>query len=252
MDAFESSLRAMERLLRTVGEDRWARRMGEDLEAWIERGDASRHLSAYGGMGSFSDVMLCEANGHRVSRAQEPWVWELFETLQSVCLHLASRPQETPQAQALLEESGRRDPVLAAFSGGHDGAPGAAALAGEGTRIQGWRCLECGHGEVRPEGIDATIARDVVPGMVCRACVEGTLEAVVDRVLAIEIPDLDPARRRMRAALEAGGLGIPEGRGWMRPCPGCGGEDTAVYRWRLVQGETPRFVPSRDNLPMRG
>jgi hypothetical protein len=57
-------------LLRDAGERHWATWVNT-AAARIRAGDASgldTQLDAYGGMGSFSDLVLCEANGHDVAR----------------------------------------------------------------------------------------------------------------------------------------------------------------------------------------
>lgn len=59
-------------LLRAHGETHWSSWLAEDAER-IRKGDPEglRHfLSAFGGMGSLTDLVLCPENGHRIARSQ--------------------------------------------------------------------------------------------------------------------------------------------------------------------------------------
>ncbi len=56
MSQYEHSLIAMKRLLDAVGEAHWADWIHADIEHWRSKHSTSHHLSAYGGMGSFTDV----------------------------------------------------------------------------------------------------------------------------------------------------------------------------------------------------
>jgi hypothetical protein len=64
-----SALRDVVELLDAVNERQWAFRLRGDLERLEEDdGSAVDHLlSAYGGMGSFNDLYICEQNGHKIT-----------------------------------------------------------------------------------------------------------------------------------------------------------------------------------------
>ena len=91
MTQYEHSLLAMKRLLDAVHETHWAQWIATDIEQWRAADDTSHHLSAYGGMGSFNDVIICRANQHSVSEVTEAWANTLFEWLKSVCYFLWKR-----------------------------------------------------------------------------------------------------------------------------------------------------------------
>jgi hypothetical protein len=72
-----------------------------DWAQWLER-DRSRisardyyglvHLlSAFGGMGSFSDVWICAANGHKIAEEQERQVNTRLQELRGEIYRLATR-----------------------------------------------------------------------------------------------------------------------------------------------------------------
>lgn len=218
------SLQATEVLLRKVGETTWADGLAEDIKLWKERGETQNHLSKYGGMGSFNDLVLCAENWHQVTAAQAPWIQALFGHLQNLCSGLARHPRH----EAVYTEVG-------------------APLKTESEiRIHGWRCLECGYSQLAPSSIDAYLTESLLPPLFSKDQVN--LFAIVDAVLALQIDGLDFFRKRVEKALKKSEILIKEMPGWMRPCPSCRSDDTAAYRWALIDKE---FRPTPDNLPVK-
>jgi len=251
MNQYEHSLIAMKRLLDAVRESHWAKWIETDITEWRSNRDAAHHLSAYGGMGSFNDIWILKANQHTVTELQEPWANALFEWLKSLCHFLAQHPQRFFTATTLTDRIGRHDSALAAFVGGENAPASMRGYANEDRKLHGWRCLRCGHGEASNKDIENLIARDVVPTMVFDACERMILGELVDQILACDIPDLTDMRQSLAAAVKDSGIALVDPDGWMRPCPNCKKDDTAVYRWRLAMNGGLRFEPSGDNLPMR-
>lgn len=251
LNFYEHSLRAMERLLTTVGEEYWANRIREDIDQWQTRSDTTHHLSAYGGMGSFNDIGILQSNDHNVTEAQEPWVNTLFEWLKSVCYYLAQHPNQNITAEKLSKAVGRYDSALAAFVGGDKAPASMRRYANEPRELTGSRCLRCGYSEASNRDIDDLIAEDVIPVMVFRSCEKMTLDKVVDDVLNLDIPGLAETHQELAAAVTASEIVLNDREDWMRPCPHCGSEDTATYRWNVVVAGEFRFEPSDNNLAMR-
>ncbi len=123
--------------------------------------------------------------------------------------------------------------------------------ANEDRQLQGWRCLWCGHSDASHGDIERLIAQDVVPELVFQSCESLSLGKLVDQVLACDIAGIENVRQTLARAVAASGITLEDRDGWMRPCPKCGKEDTAVYRWRMIVGDGVSFQPSDDNLPMR-
>jgi hypothetical protein len=251
MSQYEHSLTAMKRLLDAVGERCWTDWIGMDIVRWRSNHDTSHHLRAYGGMGSFNDILICRANQHRITEDQEPWANILFEWLKSLCHFLAQHPNDSFTAEALSNAVGRHNPSLSAFVGGNEAPASMRGYANEDRKLQGWRCLRCGYSEVSHGDIEYLIAQVVVPAMVFRSCEFMTLIQLVDQTLACNISGIDNMRKEIAAAVRASGLSSKERKDWMKHCPNCGKDDTAVYRWRLIIDEGFRFEPAADNLPLR-
>lgn len=78
-------------LLERVGADHWAAWMKISLSQ-LENGDLSgvKHvLAAYGGMGSFNDLVLCSGNGHRVTDDEYRTVNDELDKLRNEAYELA-------------------------------------------------------------------------------------------------------------------------------------------------------------------
>lgn len=58
-------------LLKSVGEEWWSAEMDRILACSDPVLSAQKVLDLYGGMGSFSDLMLCAINGHNVAPENE-------------------------------------------------------------------------------------------------------------------------------------------------------------------------------------
>lgn len=251
MNQFENSLVAMKNLLDAVGETHWAGWIATDLQDWREDRDSSHHLAAYGGMGSFNDMWITRGNRHTVTRAQEPWANSLFVWLKAICFHLAKHPTEFLTAEALSRLVGRSVPSLSAFVGGENAPPSMRGYATPVFKFKGWRCLRCGFSETSSGDIEDMVAENLLPGLVFRSCETLTLDRLVDEVLALTIEEANELREKLTTAIKQNGIALNDREDWMRPCPNCGQDDTAVYRW-VVSGDGQNSVePSADNLPMR-
>jgi hypothetical protein len=224
--------------------------MGQDsIDRWRDTHDTSHHLSGYAGMGSFTDVYICRGNGHTVTELQEPWVNALLLWLQAICLFLAKQPDRSFAAEVLFNSVGRFDAPLSAFVGGDKADPSTRGLAEEPV-LSGWRCLHCGHAQVSRRNLDAFIADDILPGIVFHACETFTLNQLVDHVLAGDLADITDRREQMAEALRRSNISLSDSEEWMRPCPSCGSDNTAVYRWKRSALREAQFEPTDDNLPL--
>lgn len=84
-------LEQIECLLVTCGEQHWSAWITRDITA-IKKHDFHgivHLLSAYGGMGSFNDLWLCAANGHRIGESEIMDVNDKLSALRSRAYTLA-------------------------------------------------------------------------------------------------------------------------------------------------------------------
>jgi hypothetical protein len=211
------ALNAMQRLLESQNETAWRNWILKDIDEWNSGHSVSHHLSAYGGMGSFNDIGF-----------QNPWIRYLFNDLRSVCYFLARQPSHKAEASSIRPSMGNI-----------------------GFNLQGWRCLACGYQVVSDYDIEDYIAQKIIREEILKALDSGRLEQFVESVIKqppshkIFTPDA------VLIWAQRGGIDLRHEKGWLRPCPKCNGNDTAVYRWDLIENGDSHFEPSADNLPLR-
>jgi hypothetical protein len=248
MTKYIQAITALEYLLDKAGENHWRDWLRHDMDLWESKRDVSHHLSAYGGMGSFNDVSICVQNKYNVTKAQEPWVNNLFEILKGLCFQLAHNPNKDAAVEDI--NGNRYVPIFSAFINsfsGKDMDNAASQIAMITSQLHGWRCLECGHGETNSYEIENHLARGFLPELLKSAKTGQELMALVDSAFTIEFEGLHEARNEVRQMILDSGIKIVDREGWMRPCPQCGSNDTAVYRWEL---KNKTFRASKDNLPL--
>jgi hypothetical protein len=218
MDSYLDALQAMHDLLGVLGETHWRDWIAQDISEWEVRHSVSHHLSAYGGMGSFNDLGF-----------DDVWLGPLFDDLKSACYHFARYP--------------RRRFDLAVMS---------SSMGSLGITISGWRCLACGYAVVSRRDIDYFVARWVIREVVLEAAAAAKLRELVRSVVEKKPSNNTPSNDSVAAWVSNGGIKIRESREWLRPCPACKSDDTAVYRWRFTKQDGGKFIPSADNLAVRG
>lgn len=218
MHPYSDALNAMHDLLGALGEQHWRAWIAEDIDAWESSKSVSHHLSAYGGMGSFNDIGF-----------QDVWLGTVFSDLKSACFYFAHHPTAKPDLSALERSMGT-----------------------VGFELSGWRCLACGYGVVSRRDIEYFIAHRIIRQRILTEAGQTRLREFVQSVIRTRQTDPVFTSERVAAWADASGLHIRDSNDWLRPCPKCGGNDTAVYRWLLVDKEGHCFVPAHDNLKLRG
>ncbi len=255
MATYYEVLQAMEHLLDRVGETVWRDWLRDDIRRWESDQDTGHHLQAYGGAGSFNDVALWRANGYQVTEAQEEWVQGLFENLRGICFRLAQQPHtEEPLSRAL--SSGTRDmPIFEGFQRSDEDEGRLADLSSHleqlSTQLHGWRCLDCGYAETSPRRIEQFLVQEVLPAAIASIGQASGLRSAVDATLALDFPGLQASRERLTTAVLGSQIHVQDRKGWVRPCPNCGSDHTAMYRWQYAAAEQPPFRPAADNLPLK-
>lgn len=221
---FGDAVSALIELLAAVGEKGWVATLEDHRKTWRQSGDASSHRAIYGGMGSFNDVLICRQNNHHVTEEQEPFVGQLFNDLSSVCYALSQQQGFTADALRLK-------------------------LGTAGSSMQGWRCRECGYGEVSRRDIDYYLAYRVVREAMIASAARGMLVDCVRQTLGLNFPEIAESRRKLSERLIASGIAVHDRKGWMKPCPECQSENTCVYRW--IELKDGAFRPDADNLSVK-
>ncbi len=253
MATYPEALKAMWLLLDMAGEQYWRDWIQEDIQSWEAHRDVKYHLSAYGGMGSFNDVVITGRRGHNVSDMQEAWVNALFDILKSMCYLLAHDPFTDKSISELPSRGNRYLPIMEGFK--HDPADISRArylsnkTEDEDTLLHGWRCLHCGYAETTPYNVESFLAARVLPSFMLVKANGLDLEDIVTATFSLSFPELDTQRRQVVEGVSRSGIVLKERNGWMQPCPNCGSEHTVVYRWNLIRSDPVSFLPAKDTLP---
>jgi hypothetical protein len=216
MPPYSDALNAMHDLLGALGEQHWRAWIAQDIDEWESHKSVSHHLSAYGGMGSFNDIGF-----------EDVWLGVLFDDLKSACYYFAHQPTSKPDITGLERSMG-----CVSFE------------------LSGWRCLVCGYGVISHRNIDYFIARRIIRQNVVAEAGRAHLREFVASAIRSHPTDVALTPAKVVSWVDGSGLHIRDSNEWLRPCPNCGSEDTAVYRWLLADGEH-RFVPAHDNLRLR-
>jgi hypothetical protein len=236
-----SALKAMEYLLDKTGEKHWKEWISRDISEWEKSEDVEHHLSAYGGMGSLNDIVLCVSNGHKLNENQEPWINPLFNWLKSLCFKLSQNPKEKFTVEDIKNKVGLYDSPLSAFVGGENVAQSMRGMFDSEHEIVGWHCNECSFVELTHMDIDSYLADTLLPSMMFDSYANGSLIELIDKVMAFDIPSLKDHRKYIADAIKKSGISLTEKRkGPMRFCPQCSSDHTGLYRWVLIDN---RFRP---------
>lgn len=217
---FGTAIKGLIHLLGAVGERGWHAQLQQHLATWERTGDASGHLSIYGGVGSFNDIMICVMNHHTITAELEPFANETFRSLSSISYMLARGTQFRAKDW-------------------EDKQPGV---------LQGGACRSCAHGEITGRDIDDFLSQRLIQPMICQGMLAGDVVSVVDNILRLNILGLTESRENTRQKALRSGISLSDREVWMRFCPFCGSADTCVYRW-VDRHNT--FEPAPDNLKLK-
>lgn len=208
----------MHDLLGVLKESHWRNWIAQDIEEWETRHSVTHHLSAYGGMGSFNDIGF-----------EDIWLGSLFDDLKSACYNFARHPIGKIAMTALRDSMGSI-----------------------GVEIEGWRCLTCGYGAVSRRDIDYFIARRAIREAVLEAAADAKLREFVRSFVEKKPSNNALSNDTVAGWVRNGGIEIRASSEWLRACPACNSDDTAIYRWQFTKQDRGKFIPSADNLAVRG
>lgn len=212
---FTDAIEPLISLLERTGEKHWLSHVRK------HRSGGSSFRSIFGGMGSFNDLIVCQANGHAIEKKREALANTWLSCLSSICYALTQQKELSAQD---------------AFS----------ACGSLGHQLQGVRCLECGISHLAPSNLASFELHHRTRKRISEGIEKGNLTGVFEeewtRFEESEIV------AKYKEALDASDIHQSQIFEMMRPCPKCGGNDTAIYRW---DWNGKKFTPSVDNLKLR-
>lgn len=216
-DYYKQSLELLRTILLENQYTFWANWMTEDIEHWETKQNTEHHLRAYGGMGSFNDVVI----GNQDSAGL--WQGRVFGMLQSLSYGLASGD--------VLED------IL-------------ARITATSTQISGWRCQDCGAARINIIDIERFVCASILPQLFVNYLKDNKLIEILstDRLLLSE--EVSIKKAAIEKLIEQSNIEIASNNNWLWTCPKCGSGKVCSYRWEIINNET-KIVESADNLEIK-
>lgn len=216
-DYYKQSLDLLRTILLENQYDFWANWMEEDIENWEKTKSTEHHLRAYGGMGSFNDVVIGNQDLAGL------WQSRAFGMLQSLSYGLASGE--------VLEDILTR-------------------INSVSTQISGWRCQDCGAARINTIDIERFVCTNILPQIFVNYLETDKLSEILDINKLISSDEISNKKIAIEKLIEQSNIEISSDNTWLWTCPKCRSTKVCSYRWEILNNET-KIVESDDNLAIK-
>jgi hypothetical protein len=213
-DYYKQSLELLRTILLENQYDFWANWMNEDIENCEKTKSTEHHLRAYGGMGSFNDVVI----GNQDSAGL--WQGRVFGMLQSLAYGLASGDT--------LEDILTR-------------------ISNISTQISGSRCQDCGAARINAIDIERFVCASILPQVFTNHLKNHRLAEIIDTNKLISSEEVSNKKIAIERLIGQSNIEIASDNNWLWTCPKCGSDKVCSYRWEILNNET-KIIESDDNL----
>ena len=218
-DYYKISLEVLSKILQEENYDHWATWMQEDLKFWENNKDVEHHLSAYGGMGSFNDVVIGSSDNEGI------WKGQIFGHLQSVAYNLAKGDSFETILERILNQH-RAD------------------------EISGWRCRNCGDARLTDRDINLFIANYFIPTFFVEYIKDDKLNEVINLIKLIDSEEVVNKKYQIISLINQVDIILNTDNSWLWTCPKCGSSEVCAYRWKVSE-DGSKLVESNDNLDIK-
>jgi hypothetical protein len=215
-DYYKTALAILAKILQEENYEHWAKWMQEDIKLWEKDKSIEHHLHAYGGMGSFNDVVIGGNNNEGI------WKGHIFGHLQTLAYSLA--------------KGDTLDSILKSISNLH-----------YSNELSGWRCRNCGDARMTDREINLFIANYFIPKFFVKFVQGDRLNEVTDILKLIDSEDVINKKVQVKSLIQQANITLNPDDNWLWTCPKCGSADVCAYRWVLV-GDVTELVEVEDNL----
>lgn len=216
-DYYKLSLELLRTILLENQYDFWANWMTEDIENWAKNQSTEHHLRAYGGMGSFNDIVIGKQDSAGL------WQSRLFGMLQSLSYGLANGE--------VLED------IL-------------ARINYSPTQIIGWRCQDCGAARINAIDTERYLCTNILPKILVEYLKADKLPEILNITKLISSETVSNKKASVEKLIEQANIEITNDNTWQWTCPKCGNSKVCSYRWEILDNET-KIVESDDNLVIK-
>jgi hypothetical protein len=215
-DYYKTALEVLTKILQEENYDHWAKWMREDLKLWETNKSVEHHLHAYGGMGSFNDIIIGKNDDEGI------WKGHVFGYLQTLAYGLA----KGDSLKSILEGISNRN---------------------NSKEISGWRCRNCGSSRMNDRDINLFIADYFVPLFFVKYVQEGRLNEVIDIRELIDSEEVMNKKIQIKFLINKANIIQNLDDNWLWNCPKCGSSEVCAYRWNVLEGGS-KIVEGDDNL----
>lgn len=216
-DYYKTALEILSRILKKEGYAHWEKWMEEDIKHWETSKNVEHHLHAYGGMGSFNDVVIGNND------IEGLWESRVFGGFQSLAYGLATGDS----LETILDR-----------------------MQVNSYEISGWRCLACGNAKVTVKDIEIYVASYLIPKLFVEYTNKNQLPDLmsIDKILVSE--PINSKRNTLKTLINNAGIDLSEDSNWQWNCPKCSSNETCSYRWELLENDS-QLIEASDNLPLK-
>lgn len=218
-DYYKTSLEILVKILKEEKYDHWANWILEDIKLWENEKSVEHHLHAYGGMGSFNDIVIGGNDNESI------WESRIFGSIQTLAYSLASGDS----LDTILEVISTQYRI---------------------NEISGWRCRDCGDARLNDRDIELYIASFFMPKLLVEYIQKGQLKEVTDISKWLNSEDIISKRQSLKTQIEKATIFLNTDNNWLWICPKCGSKEVCVYRWIVIENNA-ELVEGSDNLALK-
>ncbi len=218
-DYYKATLEVLSEILQEENYQNWANWMQEDIKLWETNKSVEHHLHAYGGMGSFNDIVIGGNDNEGI------WKGHVFEHLQTLAYSLA----KGDSVEVILSSFSNQNRV---------------------NEISGWRCRNCGDARMTDRDINLFIAYYFVPQYFVDYVRDDRLKEVVDIPKLVDSEEVMNKKAQIKSFIQRANIILNPDNNWLWTCPKCDSSEVCVYRWKVSE-DGSKLVEGDDNLEIK-
>ena len=215
-DYYKTTLEVLAKILQEENYDHWAKWMQEDIKLWEINKNVEHHLNAYGGMGSFNDVVIGGNDNEGI------WKGYIFGHLQTLAYSLAKGDSLESILERISNQNGDNE-------------------------INGWRCRNCGDARMTDRDINLFIVHYFIPKLFVQYVIQDKLKEVINISKLIDSEEVITKKNQIASIIQEAKIILNLDDKWLLTCPSCGSSEVCVYRWNVLK-DGSELIEGNDNL----
>ena len=219
-DYYKTALNLLIKMLKDSGYDNWINWLREDIRLYETQRTTEHHLRAYGGMGSFNDVVIGNNN-----TTVGMWENRVFGIIQTLAYGLA-----------------KDNITTVSLDDGFYGTPS--------KEISGWRCRNCGNAIINARNLEIYMTSYFIPKFFVKYLKEDTLSEILNIEKMLLSQEVSSKRQTVESLIKNTGINFSETNDWLWTCPKCSSSEVCSYRW-LINTDDSKLNEADDNLEIK-